>query len=482
MKKKLTAAVFIIAIAAVSGCSENVSSGQAGASSSVTALESEPSIYSTEPVPGSEETTSVTDKNIPGSEQITSVNVETLSASVETTPKGGNADTENDIKVPAGIETNERTVTAEEKNIYYEQLNEKMHDVCDGLYYHAADDVKLAVLRCDDNYFVCSAEPDTTGGWISFYYENKDLLGLENGEFGFLTADVSFENGGEDGRMNYPGIDRFISFEKADLSQILGYDRFPSWTEGFSWRSNAVTYENSDDTYYIIPLGISHRIVNEKGVLSYEHYRKYFVFSEGKPVVGYDAERYDLEEVVKLLSGEKLITDGIESVRSAKDTVAVFRIGDAYYSFRTAQDMNRYPTLIYNDRLENALPDGYSLDDGDCAMISADVRYLNGSGYDNNIMIRNVRTFNYYEYDRFLERCTVLPICEYIEATDEYHAQDVMFDRNSGGTWLLFVIDGKYVLYIERYLDDFFIEHRFVGKYDTIEAARAVVDGNGGTL
>ena len=441
MKKMIAAAALFIAIAAVSGCSETVSGEQAGASTSVSALESEPSIYD------SEETAQETD------EIVSTMNT-----------------------------ANERTKTAEEKNEYYRRLSEEMRDVCDALYYHAEDGVKLAVLRCDDNYYVCSAEPNTTGGWITFYYENRELLGLENGEFGFLTADVTFENGGEDGRMNYPGIDRFISFEKTDITHILGYDRIPGLTEGFSWRSNAVTYEFSGETYYIIELNGSHKLVNEKGAVSYEHYRKYYVFCDGKQLVSYDAARYDLDEVIKMISGEKLVTDGIERIKAAKATVAVFRIEDEYYSFWTSRDMNRCPTLIYNDRLENALPDGYSLDDGDCAMINADIRYLNGTGYKNNIMIKTVNSFNLYEYDRFLERCAVLPIGEYIAAPDEYHAQDFMFDRNSAGTWLLFGINGEYVLYIERYIDDLFIEHKFVGKYDTVDAARAVIDGNGGTL
>lgn len=360
--------------------------------------------------------------------------------------------------------------SAEELNAYYEARNEEMRNVCDGLYYHAEDNVKLLVLRCQDDLFAFCAEPAACS-WEELYIDD---LPIDNGEFGFLTADVTFESGGIDGCCNRPQIRRMIDFEKTDIGGVLDFYSFPVWEEGYSRNDPMVILEHGGDKYCIFRCRGGKRVEMPDGKIMFEQYNGWFAILDGKVTGYYDYGKYRFEDVITLLSGEKLVTDGYDTEIMNSETIAVFRVGDKYYSFGTSIFLNKLPTPIYNDKLENRLPEGYELNDGDCAIIQADIKLLNGNGWVNVPMTDKIVKFEECDYDIFIDRLLMSPVVESEGNGDDWY--DVMFDRTTAGTWLVFVEGGKYMVYLQSYPGNEII-HDFIGSYDTLDAVKAVIYG-----
>ena len=363
--------------------------------------------------------------------------------------------------------------SAEVLNAYYEERNEEMRDVCDGLYYHAEDNVKFVVLKCQDELFAFSAEP-VFSPWNIIY--NGDLNPeIENGEFAFLTADVIFASGGIDGRVNQPKIRRVIDFEKTDLEHVLRFYSFPIWEEGGKDTMPVDVLETGGKKYFIFRCRGGRRVEMADGRVMYEQYNGWFAILDGKVTDYFDYSKFKFEDVIKLLSGEKLVTDGYDTEVMNSERIAVFRISDKYYSFGNTIFLNSFPTPIYNDKLEPGLPEGYELNDGSCALIRADLKLLNGGGLVHVPMISKMIDFEECGYDIFIDKLAISPIREY-ERKGDYQLDDVMFDRTVAGTWLIIVDDGKYMAYLRSY-NDGSAKQGLVGSCDSINETIAFIDG-----
>ncbi|MBP5604434.1 MAG: hypothetical protein J6X60_02675 [Ruminiclostridium sp.] len=360
--------------------------------------------------------------------------------------------------------TDAKYPTADELNAYYSIRNEQNRRISDGLYYHAEDNVNFALLRCEDEVYSFRSDPDKPSGWKRMYYDSD--LPLENGEFAMMTADVTFESGGIDGRNNVPKVRRLINFEKTDLQHVLEYC-------GYDTSSETVSTVNGKPCLILHFRG-SHPVVKPDGGRTYDHYNCYFVIGNDGLIGRYDYDKYTLEYVKKLINGEKLIEDDYEARIMKNERICVFRVGEKYYSFRTSIFLNKYPTELYNDKFENKLPDGYELKDGECAVMNADLKLLSGGDLVNAPMIISVLKFEPCDYDLFIRKLAISPIRDYA-SKGEGDLDDAMFDRNSSGTWLLFFTDGKYRLYLENIKSG----RKNIGSFETFEKAKTVVDGKG---
>ncbi len=395
---------------------------------------------------------------------------ETSSAGTEKT--ASETTTTSPAASPAGT-TEAGYPSAAELNVYYDERNREMENVCDGLYYHAEDNVKFVVLKCQDDLFAFCAEP-VFSAWNILYREDLNLE-LENGEFAFLTADVIFASGGIDGRANQPEIRRVIDFQKTDSEHVLEYYSFPIWEEGGRNTAPMILFETGGNKYFLFRRRGGRRVETADGRTMYEQYNGWFAILDGKVTEYFDYSKYKFDDVIKLLSGEKLVTDGYDTEIMNSETIAVFRIGDKYYSFGTSIFLNIFPTPIYNDKLEPGLPEGYELNDGNCALIRADLKLLNGGGWVHVPMIDKIVKFEECDYDIFIERIAVSPIREY-ERKEDHQPDNVMFDRTVAGTWLIIVDDRKYMIYLQSYLNSE-IKHEFVGSCDTLESTIVFIDG-----
>ena len=364
--------------------------------------------------------------------------------------------------------------SAEELNAYYSEQEERDGNICDALYYHAEDNVKLAILRCKGKLYACCSEPVETCGWTYMY---MDDLPLDDGELGFLTADVVFESGGEDGRCNVPNIRRQISFEKTDTAHFLEFRELPYWTEGDSWKNNMMTFADGDKTYLIARFSGGVPIETADGSRKYEQYNSWFVFLDGKTVGEYAYDKYTLKDVVRLISGETLENAGYDTKIMDRNSFLVFRCGDEYYFFGKSASMNSFPTILYNTRFENKLPGGYELNDGGCAFVCADIKLLNGNELVNAPMISEISLFEECGYDRLTMEIPISPVPDYY-ARCEYDFKNVMFDRNMAGTWLVIVSDGRYELFLESFTDGV-TSREHVGTADSLEEAKCFIDQKG---
>ena len=291
----IIAAVFVVSL---TSCAENGHSAQTP--DTVTSTSAAPAAKVTDaPEASSQETTAPPPVTSDENTSSTRITPETTAASSPEAPASSAS--------PAAT-TASGYKSAEELNVYYSQQAEKYRDVCDALYFHAEDNVKLTLFRCEDHIFAYCTDP-LLCPWEQIYTED---IALENGEFAFLTADAVFESGGIDGRCNRPQIRRIINFEKTDLRHADEYSGFPVWSEGYNENGAAVIYNAGEKQYFLFRCRVSKPVTKPDGSKGYDHYNGWFAYLDGELTGYYEYGRYTFDDVITVLSGEKLVTDGYE--------------------------------------------------------------------------------------------------------------------------------------------------------------------------
>ena len=309
----------------------------------------------------------------------------------------------------------------------------------DKLYRNDEYDAELLVFRTGDTYFTYSTERKMAG-WTRTYSEVPAEMEMLEGCFELISADITRYTGGEAGYMGNPHIKTIKSIRSMTQTEAAAYCEMEQYKPG--------------DTLYNEPRCFGEYIlINVFG-------GKVCVYREGKLCGGYDTE-IQAEAAIGL---RKIPDISVKMERLGNYNAYVFRCGDSYLTYCPHIGMNPCWTEYINPDFGSE-PQEFSLNDGEGVYLKhAEVMKLNGGNarYVNTPMIISAGDIEQVDYS-FIARCmepfwaekraqsspgTTSP--EWSEFSDGYNA---MFDRTTAGTWLIYQIDDKYLVYLDDYTE-----------------------------
>lgn len=184
------------------------------------------------------------------------------------------------------------------KNIGYIQSNLEQSGVADGMQRYAQDNVQLAVFRYGDRYYVHTGPSSDSVRWYDL--DKADGIELSSGEFGFVSADVTFWSGGIEGLAHKPVIDKLLSFEKTDISQAAEFCTIPEYTENKFPYTGINLFRSENGIYYMFR-DAGYRITETDGKKERVFCDECCVFLNGENIGNYDMNEYDMDDIISIL-------------------------------------------------------------------------------------------------------------------------------------------------------------------------------------
>ncbi len=408
MKRTLPIIALLLAAATLSSCSENSSASNAGAAATTT--------------------TTIT--------SVTSAEIDTTTAPAETTTTTEPAPVVTEV--PDGTVPEPTTGSSGLKKTPPHDFEE---DYPDKIYYNSEQNVTFGVMRCENTYLTFSSDLDYAG-WCGLYGEMPGEVDLSDGEFAFITADITRISGGVAGFMGNPRIDKLISVQSATLEQMTEYAGIEQYDPEERYFNGPRTYGD----YLIVQLG-----------------NIYHIYRGGEFINSCGTQ---LE--VNMALGLVAVEDGAYELRDMGNMyVSVFCVGDVVLGHCSNISMSRRWQPILNSEFTNSVP-GYELSDGQAGyMLNADITRVNGSGYENSPLITGAHVMEIVDYDVLVMKNGIPTVGEGMRDGN------VVFDRNTEGTWLVFELDGMFYVYLDDRTDRY-----FVSSYNSLEDAVMRVNKN----
>lgn len=249
--------------------------------------------------------------------------------------------------------------------------------IFDEIFYHGEENAELAVFRVGKLYLSYTEKYP----WVRIEDDMTKYIDIPDGGFAIINADITRLDGGEAGYGGEPVINKFISWEKTDLSYMVEHCGIENYRSG--------------KTVYNIPFICGNYIVIDL-------YGTYYVYRDGQAVGTYDTSL----EAEAAMGFTELVDDSAEYEYKNGVTMYVLRCEDKYYTMTQSIFMNDYWTPLLNTRLEN-IPTGFTLEDGELVKITgADIIKVNG-GKRNYV---NAPILTYY---RECEKCSFYDVSKY---------------------------------------------------------------------
>ena len=325
------------------------------------------------------------------------------------------------------------------KNRIQTQINNQNNQyIVDGLYYDYKDNVDYYVF-CTDRQCLVNTPGQT--GWETTYSGIPADLQLSEGEFAFVTADVTYVSGGVAGYHNAPSLTNIDSQKIVTIDEVI--------------QAGSLADYNPDDSFYGIK---KYEDGNDLYLLVYAGYENYRLYLNGRYEETFDTT-FDAESAMGIR--EKIDTDAdLEHFGNLK--IYVFCCKGRYFIYTGNITFNEKG--IWKEFLNvefGNVPLDFTLKDGEAVVMErAELMRVNGGegNYKDAPMylgsdgMENV-DLETLIYGISMEHWEEAPATTEFE-TRQYGVQDA----------LIFLMDGQYYVYTAENGNS-----AFFGVYDSAE-------------
>jgi hypothetical protein len=320
------------------------------------------------------------------------------------------------------------------RRVQYQINNQNNQNVVDGLYYDYKDNVDYYVFCAGDKLLVNT--PGQTG-WGVTYSGIPASLNISDGEFAFITADVTYVSGGIAGYINAPSLTEIDSQKTVTLDEVV--------------QAGSLATYNPDENFYGLKI---YRDNNDTYLLAYAGYNNFRLYLNGTYVDHY-TNTYDAEAMMGIR--QKADPDA-ELERFGNLKCYIFCCDGRYFIYTR--------NIVFNEKgiwreFLNAdfgnEPKDFTLRDGEVLCLEGTelMRVNGGEGnYDNAPMYIGSDGMTGVDHETLIDAIS-MDHWEEAPATHQFETR-----QYGVGDAVIFLMDGEYHVYRED---------KLLGVYNTVD-------------